>query len=348
MKRGQLSKEERIVFSEQLVLTINSAIPITEGLLVIKEKADQVILKECLERVIEKVYTGISFGEALAEEEAVFSSFYCQMIKIGEESGNLPLILERLIKNYRRELETTRKLRQALTYPLILSGLMLIVIVILVVQVMPMFQRVINSLGGEVPQITKIIMSVSFFLRDKGIYILCVLLFLFGLTKLIQRTKWGNYYFQKRSLTGMLMGKVNSGVLASRFAANLSLLLNSGINVTRSLKLIRPIFDNQVFKERLDKAIVKVEAGEDLDQVTEELDIFPPLLVKLFSIGLRTGQLDKALSIAADQMDKEVENRLNYLTTIIEPFIIIILSIIVGILLISVVIPVIDIMNSIG
>ena len=155
--KGKLSKPVKILCSRPLALALNSDITITEALDIIRSKSEEPLLIKALEEMTAKIYMGYSFGDVIKEQEEIFSSFYVNMVNIGEESGNLTEILEQLAQIYERDMLTLKKVRQAVTYPLILTALMFGVILLLITEVMPMFDRVLKSLGGDMPQATKVI-----------------------------------------------------------------------------------------------------------------------------------------------------------------------------------------------
>ena len=346
--KGKLSKPARILFSRQLALALNSDITITEALDIIRSKSEEPLLTKALEEMTAKIYMGYSFGDVIKEHEEIFSSFYVSMVGIGEESGNLTEILEQLAQIYERDMLTLKKVRQAVTYPLILTVLMFGVIVLLITEVMPMFDRVLKSLGGEMPQATKAILQVGLFLRGYG-WIILLLLILLGIgIYYYGRTEKGKVFFDTLKFHIPYQKELTASMLAARFSRNLGLLMNSGIAVSRALEMIYPVIDNEYLAEGIKDSIHQVNEGMSLDEVIERLRLFPRLLIKLFAVGVATGQMDKALLRAAEEMDREVDDKLARLTSVLEPMLIIILSVIVGIILISVVLPVVSIMNNIG
>lgn len=348
MSTGTLTKEDTILFARQLALAINSDIPLTQGLELIGEKTDNVALKDVLVNVVDQLNMGEPFSDAINKYENILSPFFVQMIIIGEQSGTLPEVLEQIAASYEKQLETSNKLKSALTYPIILSILMFGVIVLLVVQVMPMFNDVLASLGGEMPLITRVILSVSLFIRDYFIVIIGIVLILIVGFILYSKTEKGSYTLDRLKFKLPIQKDLTSSLLAARFARNLGILIQSGMNFQEAFELIKPTMNNEYAEDMIEEGIKDLNNGEALDEVIEKMELFPWLLMKLFAVAARTGQMDKALKTAAVEMEKEVDNRLTRLTTVVEPVLIIILSLIVGVILISVVLPVVNIMNSIG
>lgn len=343
-----LTKDETVLFARQLALAINSDIPLVKSLEIISQKTDQQQLKLILVSIIDKLNMGEPFSEAILEYEKVLTPFFVQMVLIGEESGNLPEVLEQVAVTYEKQMETTQKLKAALTYPIILSVLMFGVILLLVVQIMPMFNEVLLSMGGDMPMITSIIINVSLFIRDNLLWLiaLCAVLGIFVIS--YKRTQKGKYYFDWLKLKLPIQKELTTSVLAALFARNLSILIQSGMSFQQAFTLIKPTMNNRFVEKMIDDGITQINNGDSLDEVIGKMDLFPWLLMKLFGVAAHTGQMDKALMTAAVEMEKQVDHRLNRLTTVVEPMLIIVLSIIVGIILVSVVLPVVNIMNSIG
>ena len=346
--KGKLSKSARILFSRQLALALNSDVPITESLDIIRSKSDEPLLVKALEEMKAKIYMGYSFGHVIQEQEAIFSTFYVSMVNIGEESGNLAEVLEQLAQIYERDITTQKKMRQAVTYPLILTVLMFGVIVLLITEIMPMFDRVLNSLGGEMPRATKNILQMGLFLKLYGwVIVLVIALLSIGLYY-YSRTEKGRVLFDALKFRMPYQKDLTAAMLAARFARNLGLLMSSGIPVSQALEMIYPVIDNEHLAGQIKDSIHQVNEGKGLDEIIEKLELFPKILIKLFAVGVATGQMDKTLLRAAEEMDREVDDRLARLTSVLEPILIIILSVVVGVILISVVLPVVSIMNNIG
>jgi len=347
-KIGTIPKEEVILFTRQLALVIDSDMSLHEGLTLIKEKSDHLSLKQVIQHLLEQLESGQTFGEALRLEENVFSPFLIHMIDVGEKSGNLTGSLNQIATAYEQELEARNKIKSAVTYPIILSVLMLGVILLLILKVLPMFNNILASLGGEMPPLTKSILGVSLFI-GKYLWVFIVLILILGVvTHFYRQTKKGRFFFDRLRFTFPIIKNITASLSAVRFARNLASLLRSGISTTLALGMIQPLMNNLYVEERIKQAIELLKEGSSTDQVIESLDLFPWVLVKLFSVAEATGHMDQMLDKAADVMEEDANQRLANLTTVIEPILIIFLSLIIGVILISVILPIISIMNAIG
>lgn len=346
--KSQIDKEELIIFARQLALIINSQVSLHDGLTLVQNKTNNNALKAILEEVINDIDKESTLGEALKKHEEALKPFFVNMVDIGETSGNLVNVLDQIGDALEKELETSQKVKAAVSYPIILSILMLGVVVLLVVQILPMFGEVLTSLGGTMPVMTQVILDISTFIGTNFfVIVFAIAIILFALSA-YKKTENGIVFFDKLKFKMPIQKEIISSVTASRFARNLSILLKSGVNIAQALIMMKPIMNNTYVEKKIDQAIKELDAGESFDQIIEHLNLFPWVLIKLISVAQTTGHLDTVLDKAAIVMEQETDIRLKKLTTVIEPLLILILSIIVGIILISVVLPVVNIMNSIG
>lgn len=344
----KLPKEELIIFTRQLGLIIDSDVSLFEGLVMIRDKSDHVGIKEVIEGMLSDLQMGKSLGDAIKAWEGSFPTFIINMIDIGEKSGDLTSTLNQVADAYEREIEATNKVKSAVTYPIILSVLMFGVILLLILQVLPMFNEILESLGGEMPALTKSIIAISLFI-GKYIWVFLIIVVLFiAFYFYYKKTDKGQAYFDQLKFRLPVIKDINASLAAVRFSRNLAVLIRSGISMSIGMEMIEPIMNNSYVEKRMQEARKALNQGSSADKVIESLDLFPWVLVKLFSVAQTTGHMDTMLDKAADVMEKETDARLERLTTVIEPVLIIILSAIIGVILISVILPIISIMNSIG
>lgn len=347
-REKQLPKQETIIFARQLSLVLDSEISLFEGLTMIRDKSDHSGLIEVLNQMIEKIKFGQSLGEVIKEHEVFFSPFFVSMIELGEKSGDITKSLEQIATAFEKEMETAEKVKSAITYPIILAVLMLGVILLLIVEILPMFSRILESLGGEMPAFTMAILSLGLWI---GHYLwLLLIIAVVSISGIIyyRRTEAGIRYFDRMKFKMPIQKGIVSSITAVQFARNLAILIRSGIPLSISIRMLKSVINNVYVSEKLDEVAKALDAGASPDEEFEKLDLFPWVLIKLFAIAQSTGHMDKMLDKAADVMEKETDANLDRLTTVIEPLLIIILSLVVGAILISVILPIINIMNSIG
>ncbi|HPQ46549.1 MAG TPA: type II secretion system F family protein [Clostridia bacterium] len=343
-----LPKEELALFARQLALVADSDVPMQQGMAIIIERSSNHRINAICNDVTEALNKGVSFHEAIKLHEAVLGKLFVEMVKAGEQSGNLPIMLERTAVSLEKQIETGRKIRSAVSYPLILGTLMLAVIVLMLVYVLPMFNDILTSLGGEMNPMTRGLMEFGLFVSGNFIWIIAAIVAVAAIIFLLRYTDRGRKYIDYLKLNFPWFRKINRADMAAVFARNLAMLIKSGINVTIAIGMLRGIISNSIISEKLKEAEESLDRGERIEKALGRLNLFPDLLIRLFSVAMETGGLDRTLEKAAEIMEKETEDKLERMTSVLEPIMIIILSLLVGFILISVILPVTGILNSIG
>ncbi len=336
-----------IVFIRQLSLIIDSDISIFEGLELIANKTDSEYINKIVKTTLDNLYEGETLAQSLELNEDI-PAIVKSMISIGEESGDLSFSLNEVANNLEKDDETLEKVKQAVTYPVILTVLMTGVILLLILKILPMFNEILESLGGHIPVLTLTILNISMFLSSNIWIILGIIIALLVGFVIYFRSEKGRYKKDELKLSLPLLKEIYSSLLAVRFSRNLSMLYKAGIPVNISFDMISPSMNNLYVEDLLKDAKQELDMGEEPDKVIEGLNIFPWVLVKLFSVAQSTGHMEEILLRASKYMEEEANSKIVKMTSVLEPVLIIILSLIMGLILVSVMIPVINIMNTIG
>ena len=347
-KIRELSSAELSSLSRQLALVVDSDLSLQEGLDLLRQQSKSRAVQELLLRARKRVNEGQTLSEAFAEEKGLLPDFYIEMIKMGEQSGNLVRVLTRVADSYDKEAKISSKVMSAVTYPLILTVLMLCVIILLLTEVLPMFGEVLSSLGGEMPGITRALMDIGAFVSSYFYVLLLIVAAVVIAVVIMRQSESGRELLDAMKLRMPIRGRITRNICAVRFARNLAMLLRSGISVAASVRMTRSIVMNTRIASLIEEAADRVESGETLRSALLSLGLFPDLLVRLLTVAESTGHMDDMLDRAADVMEEELDERLARLTTVLEPALIIVLSIIIGIVLVSVLLPVARIMNTVG
>jgi type IV pilus assembly protein PilC len=344
----ELSSADLSSLSRQLALVVDSELSLQEGLELIRQQSKSRLAQELLRRTRSRINEGQSLSEAFAEEKTLLPDFYIQMIRMGEQSGNLVRVLTRVADSYDKEAKISAKVMSAVTYPLILTVLMLCVIILLLTEVLPMFNDVLSSLGGEMPGITQALMDIGAFISTYFYVLLLIIAAAIIAVVIMRQSEKGRERLDAMKLHLPIRGGITRGICGVRFARNLAMLLRSGIGIAASVSMTRSIVMNARIASLIDEAAERVEKGETLQSALTSLGLFPGLLMRLLSVAESTGHMDDMLDRAADVLEEELDERLGRLTTVLEPALIIVLSIIIGIVLVSVILPVARIMNAVG
>lgn len=347
-KANRLSGEDLCTLSRQLALVVDSNLSLQEGVELIGQQTKSKALRQLLSRVRDNLNEGCSLGKALEKEKDSIPQYYIQMVSMGEVSGNLERILNRIADSYEKDQKISGKVISAVTYPLILTVLMLGVIILLLAEVLPMFDDVLASLGGEMPGITLALMEVGRFISTYFFVLLGIIAAVVLAVVLLRQTNRGRELLDAVKLITPVRRGIVKDIASVRFARNLAMLLRSGIGLAESVRMAGVIISNMKIRSLIMKTAEKIEQGDTLKTALVSLGLFPGLLLRILAVAETTGHTDAMLDKAADVMEEELDQKLNKLTTVLEPALIIVLSLIIGIVLISVILPVVRIMNAVG
>lgn len=348
MKQKALPISELISLSSQLALVIDSDLGLYEGLELILEQTKHKATRQLIKRVQEKITEGYGLSEALSHESDILPEFFINMVSVGEQSGNLTIVLERIANSYEKDQKVSSKVMSAVTYPIILSVLMLCVIILLLVEVLPMFDDVLSSLGGQMPGITQVLMGVGSFIGNYFYIILGVIaIFVLAVIFLRQNEK-GRRFLDSFKLVSPIRKNIERNMDCMRFSRSLAMLIRSGIGVASGVRMAAATMSNSKLRGMAYSTSEKIKEGATLRSALSDLGLFSNLLLRILAVAESTGHTDDMLDRAADRIEEELDGRLTRLTTVLEPALIIVLSVIVGIVLVSVILPVTTIMNSIG
>jgi len=343
-----VSAKETSIFCRQMSVLFFSDISLMEGLALVTEQTENAQIKIALNEILKHMDEGLTFAESIAMYTNLFSSYMLNMVKVGEVSGTLDVVFVELSNYYEKENKVRKRLKSAVTYPLVLSIMMAVIIGVLIIKILPMFNDVLKSMGGQMPALTRWMLSLSAFLAQYGLIILGILLIAVLIISQIRKTENSSLWFDKLKVQLPLARYIYSRAIVSRISRSLSLLLKSGIQIIVALKEMTAIIDNKHLENEFKKSIKEVEDGKELSEALKKMNIFPPLFLKMIVIGEKTGNLDEMLERSSSIFDEELEDAVEKVTALIEPILILILSVVIGIILISVMLPMISIMTSIG
>ncbi len=345
-KYATVSPKELSIFCKQLSVMFFSYITIIDGLLLLGEQTDNKQLKNTFNEINTFLENGFTFAESISMFEHVFGSYLIQMTNIGEKSGNLDVVYADLCDYFEKEFEIRRRLKGAVIYPASLSAITVLISVYLIESVLPLFQSILDSLGAQMSPITSFIISVSAFL-DKYliVFIVIIILAIVGLFVYFSSEK-GRYNFDVFKARSPHFSFITKRIITARFARSLSMLLKSGLDIHYALDQSAILINNRFINEQLKIANEKIKDGEPLADALGETGVFPSLFIRMITVGEKTGNLDEMLAKTSEIYDIEAYDTIEKTTKLIEPILITVLSIAMGLLLIAIMLPMISIMNS--
>jgi type IV pilus assembly protein PilC len=347
--RAKVKTKDICILTRQLSTMISAGIPLLESLEILCEQASDPGFRRVMDRIIERVRSGTDFSTALGEHPKIFSNIFVNMIKAGEVSGNLDVILTRLAEYLEAIEEIKREVKSAMVYPTVSLVMILSITAGLVVGIVPKFKTIFDQLGmTELPWITQALLNISMFLQTQ--YLLALFLIAASVTGFImfKRSKKGMKIWHRFLLNMPVFGQLVRKVAISRFARTFSTLIQSGVPILGALDIVAGTAGNVIIEEAVLKAKDAVSRGETLGEPLAATKVFPPMVTRMIAIGEKTGALEKLLSKISEFYDAEVKAGVKALTSLIEPLMIGFMGLIVGGIVLAIFMPIIDIQKKLG
>lgn len=334
---------ELVVFTRQLSTIVNAGLPLLQGLDILSEQTEDARFAKVLKQIAEDVEAGETFSDALRKNSRIFSDLYVSMVRAGEASGNLDGVLLQLADYLEAIEELKRRIRSAMTYPVVAFSMVLLIAAALVAWVVPQFGEIFASFGGNLPRPTQILLSVSNMLQGWGILVLIGLIMLLALAiRVYGQTPVGRVQLDAVRLRLPIFGKLLRKVAISRFARTLSTLTKSGVAILGALEIVERTVNNAVFAKAIRDAGESVRNGETLADPLARSGQFPAMVTRMIGVGEKTGALEGMLAKISDFYDSEVRAAVDSLTSMIEPMLILMMGIIVGGMVIALFMPIIQ------
>lgn len=337
---GGVSSSEIVSFTRQLSTMLSAGLPLIDALVILQKQTKNVRFSKILTEVVSGIEGGMTLSGALAKHPKVFGVVYIKLIEAGETGGVLDKVLAKLAQSLEKDREFKNKTRGAFIYPSIVVTVMIIVIVLMMVFVIPKLTDLYTEIGTELPLPTKILIVVSSFIRSFWwLLLLMIIGMVYGL-RAYSKTENGAKVVSRLVLSLPVWGKIRKTVTLAEFTRTLGLLIGTGIPIITALKIVRDILSSFSYKEGIDEAIIRVERGAPLFQPLTANPVFPPIVGQMVRVGEETGKMDEVLDRLSVYFETESENLMRNLTTALEPIILVVLGLGVGILVLSIILPI--------
>ncbi|WP_288403815.1 type II secretion system F family protein [uncultured Deinococcus sp.] len=336
------------VFSKQLATLINAGVPLVQSLSILQKQIEHKGFQEIMRKVRGEVEAGTPFSEAIAQYPKVFNRLYVNLVRAGETSGTLDAVLERIAGFQEKQLALNGKLKSALTYPVVVLVFALGITYFLLTTIVPQFAGILTQLNAPLPFITRLLMAISSFLQNSGLFILL------GIVVVVFAYRWyysrpqGRKVIDKVKLKIPVFGGLIQKTAISSFARTFGLLIGSGVNIIESLEITRGTANNAVVEESIENAKNVVTVGEQMSSSLATSPVFPPMVVSMIAIGEETGALDTMLGKIGDFYDREVDEAVDSLTAALEPIMIVFLGGIVGMIVAGMFLPMFSIIGTLS
>lgn len=346
--RHKVKLKDIAVFCRQFYVMLDSGLSVGKTLNILMEQDENQKMKEALIGVNADVKRGETLANSMRKRKDVFPRLLTSMVDAGEKSGNLDMILKRMADYYEKENKIRGKIKSAMIYPIVLGIVAIIAITFILTFVMPTFIQMFEENNVELPAITKVVLATSKMIGKYGIIIFIILVVgIYFLGKYF-RSEEGQYKLSHINLKVPIIKKLTQKIIVSRFTRTLGIVSSSGMSLVTSLEVVASVVGNKIAEKELLGVKDKVIRGESLGESIMKIKIFPPMLGSMVKVGEESGSLDSILDKTADFYDDELEREIQTATALIEPLMIVVMGIIIGILLISILTPMFKMYNSIG
>jgi general secretion pathway protein F len=339
---GRVRLEDLTVMTRQLSTLVGASIPLVDALNALYEQTDSPPMKKTIAQVKDAVNEGLSFADALSQHKRVFPELYVNMVRSGEVSGALDVVLLRLAEFMENQHRLRSKISAAMLYPAALLVISVLVLLFLLTGIVPKVVGMFETMNQVLPLPTRILIAISRFLTLTWWMIAIVLIagtvFLFQWKK----TEQGAMKFDRFKMRMPIYGSVYRKVSVARFSRTLGTLLASGVPIIEALRIVKTILQNKIMESAVEDSIAQVMDGSSIAAPLKNSGVFPPILVHMISIGERSGSLEEMLMKAADSYENDVETTVAGLTSILEPLMIVIMGLIVGFVVLSILLPMLE------
>jgi len=340
-----------MIFTRQLATLIDSGLPLLRGLTVLGRQEPVPVMKATINTLAENVQTGSTFSESLQQYPRIFNKLYVNMVKAGELGGVLELVLNRLAEYQEKAQKLKNKIVAAMVYPIIVMFIAAGIMVFLMLVIVPRFETIFEDMLGskdKLPELTKWVIGFSRWMWDYIWYIIAVVVTGFVSWRAMAATKGGRLWIDGMKLKLPLFGDVQRKTAISRFTRTLGTLVTSGVPILQALNITRDTAGNVVVSNAIMKVHDAVKEGESMVGPLEASNVFPPMVISMVDVGEETGQLPEMLLKIADVYEDEVDNSVSALTSMLEPLMIVILALVVGVIVMALFLPLIDVIKNLS
>ena len=347
MKNHTLSSEELASFCSQIAILLHAGITPVEGIRILLSDTEDPDSKKLLQQISDEISKGHNFSESL-EIVGVFPPYLLSTINLGEEAGSIDDVMSSLADYYERETEIADSIKSAITYPLIMIGMMFVIIIILITKVLPIFNQVFTQLGSEITGFAASLMHLGATINNYSILFGGILVALFLIYLFFSKTEVGRKSWHKFSSNFFLTKKFNEEIAIGRFAGGMALAISTGLDTFSGLDLAKGLVENKNISAKIDICRKAIEKGDSLAEGLKEAAIFSNVNNRMIAVGVKTGETDVIMKKIADEYEKKSEKKMGDIVSVIEPTLVIVLSVIVGLILLSVILPSMGIMANLG
>ena len=333
--------KDRVLFARQLATLINAGLPLVQSLRMVQHQTTNKAMQAVIGELITDVEAGVSFSEALKKKPTVFDNVFINLIAAGEVSGTLDRSLERLADQQEKDAEITAKIKGAMVYPAVVVLVMVAVVSFMLITVLPQVKTLYDGIkGAKLPMLTQVLLDISSFITEYWWIVLILILIIGVFTSRWIKTIGGKRVIDRLKMHAPLISPLFMKMYMARFSRTGSTLISSGVPLLQMLEITGDSVDNIYIKESIKRAITQIKGGKSLADALEGDPNFLELVPNMLRIGEQSGSMEQMMSKTADYFEKEVDNQVKAISTIIEPVLMIVLGVVALIIVAAVLLPI--------
>ncbi|MGI6374005.1 MAG: type II secretion system F family protein [Patescibacteria group bacterium] len=341
-----IKTKDLVVFSRQFSVMISANVTVSEALSILVDQTNNLSLKNMVSEIAFEVEAGSFVSDAFAKRPKIFSDFFVNIIRSGESSGKLDEVLNYLADEMEKSYDISSKIRGAMIYPIFILVALVGVAFILMLYVIPNLTSMLEESGADLPLATRLVISTSSFLQHYILLVIALIISLGFLLRLYLKTYGGKRNLDIVKLKMPVFGRLFQYIYLMRFTRSLSTLLKGGVTITRSLEITASVVGNTIYKELIMDTLEAINDGNSLASVMETSSYFPSMVPQMIAVGERTGKIDTVLDRITEFYSRESTNMLDNLSKLMEPLIMVIMGIGVGIMVAAVILPMYNMANQ--
>ncbi len=345
---GRVKEKNIVVFCRIFSTMINAGLPLIQCLDLLAQQEDNKVFAKIIRTIKEDIEGGTSLTDALKKYPKVFDDLFVNLIAAGEAGGILDVVLARLSNYMEKAMKLKSRVKGAMTYPIAVLVISFGVIALLLLKVIPIFKKMFEGMGGQLPGPTAVIIAASEFAQSYWWFILGILIAMFIAFNRFYKTKKGRWTVDSLLLKAPIFGLLLKKVAVAKFSRTLSTMLSSGVPILEGLSIVSKTSGNVVIEDALLKTRQSISEGQSIAEPLEAAKIFPPMVVQMIAVGEATGALDAMLGKIADFYDDEVDNAVSAMTTLLEPVMMVFLGGVVGGMIVAMYLPIFKMASIVG
>jgi type IV pilus assembly protein PilC len=345
---GRVTTKDLVIFTRQFATMIDAGLPLVQCLDILGRQMDKAVFKKILVEVKESVEAGQTFADSLRKHPKAFDELFVNLVAAGEVGGILDVILNRLAAYMEKAQKLKKKVKGAMTYPTTIVGIAVVVISVILLFVIPAFEKMFADFGGALPLPTQIVINISNFIQSYIIAIIVAIIAMVFAIKWIYRSKKGREIIDRYILKAPVFGILLRKVAVAKFTRTLGTMISSGVPILDGLDIVAKTAGNRTIENAIYRVKQSISEGKTIAEPLEKSGVFPPMVCQMIAVGEQSGSIDTMLNKIADFYDDEVDDAVNNLTAMMEPLLMLFLGTTVGGLVIAMYLPIFKIAGTVG